>query len=462
MATIQQLLARAPKNFRTLTMAETGVPEYVDQTEDQSAQYDSLRQYLAGMGAIEMGNELSYEQTANMRRDTRGQIGAGATSAEAARHVYGPGSRQVVQTPDGPVSYWVRDDGQALAMDASGVHQAGTHISQADAGSDFFGTLKGAMSLPAVRFASALSGLNGLGAFGGAGDIPYGAGDALVNNPAVFGDAGISSPGDLSNATTSFQNPVDGYNTPTGNSLSDFNQVDTTFQNPVDGYNNPVDDPTFDNPVDGYNTPPTPPTPPPGGSSPPWSITPRNVLGGVSALNFLQGMTRKNPSTTPPTAPTSSLYTGNQTPMSPLAAGAAGTRSINRYAGDPNRYAMNPSVNFFNDPGTASHDVGPLARLARGGMPRTNGPLSMASDAAMQGLQVGPGSGQDDQIDARLSDGEYVIDAATVADLGDGSTAAGARKLDIARQKIRAHKRAAPTSKIPPKAKPLEHYLGMR
>ena len=36
-----------------------------------------------------------------------------------------------------------------------------------------------------------------------------------------------------------------------------------------------------------------------------------------------------------------------------------------------------------------------------------------------------------------LSDGEYVIDAPTVAALGDGSTAAGARRLDKFRKAVR-------------------------
>ena len=61
------------------------------------------------------------------------------------------------------------------------------------------------------------------------------------------------------------------------------------------------------------------------------------------------------------------------------------------------------------------------------------------------GLLHGPGSGQDDQIEAQtpagrrvlLSDGEYVIDAPTVAALGDGSTDAGARRLDHFRKAVR-------------------------
>jgi len=61
------------------------------------------------------------------------------------------------------------------------------------------------------------------------------------------------------------------------------------------------------------------------------------------------------------------------------------------------------------------------------------------------GLLDGPGTGQSDEIEATtpsgrpvlLSDGEYVIDAPTVAALGDGSTNAGARRLDALRKQIR-------------------------
>jgi len=73
----------------------------------------------------------------------------------------------------------------------------------------------------------------------------------------------------------------------------------------------------------------------------------------------------------------------------------------------------------------------------------------------------GAGGGQDDLIDARLADGEYVFDADIVAALGDGSNKEGAAKLDSMREAIRKHKRSAPVNKIPPKAKsPLAYMRG--
>jgi len=52
----------------------------------------------------------------------------------------------------------------------------------------------------------------------------------------------------------------------------------------------------------------------------------------------------------------------------------------------------------------------------------------------------GPGTGRSDEIPAMLSDGEYVIDAETVALLGDGSSKAGAERLDQFRINVRKHK----------------------
>jgi hypothetical protein len=65
---------------------------------------------------------------------------------------------------------------------------------------------------------------------------------------------------------------------------------------------------------------------------------------------------------------------------------------------------------------------------------------NLARGGAFNRLARGGGSGRDDTISAKLSDGEYVMDAETVALLGDGSTDAGARRLDEMRAKIRQHK----------------------
>jgi hypothetical protein len=72
----------------------------------------------------------------------------------------------------------------------------------------------------------------------------------------------------------------------------------------------------------------------------------------------------------------------------------------------------------------------------------------------------GVGTGRSDEIPALLSDGEYVIDAETVAMLGDGSSKAGAKRLDDFRVKVRKHKgRNLAKGKFSANAKRPERYL---
>ena len=68
-------------------------------------------------------------------------------------------------------------------------------------------------------------------------------------------------------------------------------------------------------------------------------------------------------------------------------------------------------------------------------------PYTKAKGGHIKNFAVnGPGTGRSDSIPAKLSDGEYVIDAETVALLGDGSSKAGANRLDQMRVNVRKHK----------------------
>jgi hypothetical protein len=90
--------------------------------------------------------------------------------------------------------------------------------------------------------------------------------------------------------------------------------------------------------------------------------------------------------------------------------------------------------------------VTPTVQAARGG--------------ALSHYVQGGGTGRSDSIPARLSDGEYVMDAETVALLGDGSSKAGAKKLDQFRANIRKQKgKALSKGKISPDAESPDHYL---
>jgi len=89
------------------------------------------------------------------------------------------------------------------------------------------------------------------------------------------------------------------------------------------------------------------------------------------------------------------------------------------------------------------------------------GEVMGALSQAFEGAVMGSDSGQSDLVEARLSPGEYVMDAESVSALGDGNTAAGIAKLDELRQQLRAQKRAAPNSEIPPQAQgPLSYMQG--
>jgi hypothetical protein len=100
-------------------------------------------------------------------------------------------------------------------------------------------------------------------------------------------------------------------------------------------------------------------------------------------------------------------------------------------------------------------------QMRSGGLPHvSNVPVVEGRMDFRNGSAVhGDGDGQSDDIPAMLADGEYVIDAETVAQIGNGSTKAGAQALDKFRESIRAHKRSAPINKIPPKTKALTSYL---
>ena len=64
-------------------------------------------------------------------------------------------------------------------------------------------------------------------------------------------------------------------------------------------------------------------------------------------------------------------------------------------------------------------------------------------------------------VPAQIADGEVVLDAPLVTAIGGGDNKRGAKMLDAMREELRAHKRAAPDTKIPPKAKSPLEYLKM-
>lgn len=111
-----------------------------------------------------------------------------------------------------------------------------------------------------------------------------------------------------------------------------------------------------------------------------------------------------------PTGSAIPAYGGGVTPQARAARTATDLGDI-----DWNRYGFYPERSFF-----------------------ANVPKRAAKGGAMAAKPIS--DGRSDDIPAVLSDGEYVIDAETVALLGNGSNKAGAQQLDRFRANIRKHK----------------------
>lgn len=135
-------------------------------------------------------------------------------------------------------------------------------------------------------------------------------------------------------------------------------------------------------------------------------------------------------------------------------------------------------INYYNNP----NFVGDPVRFKKGGKVKSSMLIEMMKPIGLQSSSItevpcsrdqpivqkaaqdgmyfnGYTKGQDDEIPAVLSDGEYVIPADVVSHLGDGNNKAGAVKLDDMIKKVR-HSKKVP-NKLPPKAKSLASYIGV-
>lgn len=225
--------------------------------------------------------------------------------------------------------------------------------------------------------------------------------------------------------------------------------------------------------------------------------------------------TARELSTGPGTTPTGLPIPGTLYPsLAPLAAAPACAKAV------PSCIACKPITGFHGAQTNMvpAHAEGGaitgLGALAEGGLPSRHHPCAPEGHkpefiTGLTGFYArGRGTGQSDDIPAMLHEGDYVMDADSVAALGDGSSKAGAERLhdllqrvphhaeggeakalpakiadgewvfpapfvtalgdgdnkrgadllDGMREALRAHKRSAPDDKIPPKAKsPLEY-----
>lgn len=137
--------------------------------------------------------------------------------------------------------------------------------------------------------------------------------------------------------------------------------------------------------------------------------------------------------------------------------GFASTPGGNQPARNPwETYGMGPMINFFpnRDTGTA-----PVQKKAGGKIKAKKKLKSRVDMRAAGGPISGPGGGKDDLIPAMLSDGEHVITADEVSDLGDGSNEEGHKRLYKFRENLRTHKNKAKPTGHRPKAKRVEAYM---
>jgi hypothetical protein len=95
-----------------------------------------------------------------------------------------------------------------------------------------------------------------------------------------------------------------------------------------------------------------------------------------------------------------------------------------------------------------------------------DGSSKAGNDALMHFMHQVPhhkSVGEGHPVPAKIADGEVVLPESFVTALGGGDNKRGAKMLDEMRQRLREHKRSAPNSKIPPKAKsPLEYLRGVK
>lgn len=140
------------------------------------------------------------------------------------------------------------------------------------------------------------------------------------------------------------------------------------------------------------------------------------------------------------------------------------TLNPNNASLDYYHYGEGPEQSFFQTQPKSSPPAPtqtPQPVMARGGaLQMVSQPQGYHSRAQHYVGNLTGTSGRADDIDAKLANNEYVMDAETVAMLGDGSPDAGAKKLDEMRIRLRQHKgKALANGKFSPDAKDPQQYL---
>lgn len=123
--------------------------------------------------------------------------------------------------------------------------------------------------------------------------------------------------------------------------------------------------------------------------------------------------------------PATAASAPNQQAPAPAAAPASGAPATNSSA-----------LGLINALGIGSRR---MLHSAHGGPIHGGDPYGNPYDSPSHSYIRGPGDGTSDDVNAKLSNGEYVVDAPTVSLLGNGSNEAGAKALDGFRHRVRTH-----------------------
>jgi hypothetical protein len=209
-----------------------------------------------------------------------------------------------------------------------------------------------------------------------------------------------------------------------------------------------------------------------------------NIIGdiGEGVYDFITGLFKNEPAVnnesssyyTPPNNESSSYYTPpvttepafpeydtyddyftNNTTSSYYKEGGMATPLMAEGGQVPHYYTYGKPIN----PKEILAGMAMGGEVQKGGLP-THVPTIEGRHDYRAGSRVsGEGDGTSDDIPAMLADGEYVFSADVVSALGNGSTKAGADRLDHMVEQIRSRDRSTHPSKLPPDAKSPLQYL---
>lgn len=181
-----------------------------------------------------------------------------------------------------------------------------------------------------------------------------------------------------------------------------------------------------------------------------------SLPGGQSTGPTQPFPVQASPRTSNPVDPNTDWYTYGQHPEKEFFSNNSIGPLMGKFTQQPSALSS-PSPGNMQPMPVGMNNPRPVLRAHGGALDHAQDGTPITSESR---YVTGPGDGQSDDIDAKLSNGEYVLDAHTVSLLGNGSNEAGAQRLDQMRANLRKSA-AKPMAKGKQfmHAKSPEHYL---